>query len=221
LPTAETSFRSAYNLSPGNVSAARELAAVCLARGNLEDAESFAREAHSYATSNPYLLDILISILIRRYGGNVKYRSEIVEMFDALEMVGDEGGKSFFTTRKAEYEHLWGDNKKALNLIAAAVRKTPNIFEVRRLETQMLLKDGNRVKAGKIVALMKNIVNARNPSERRSNYRSYLETQADYLVEVGKFKEAKDIFEDQSVFTGDERNAAVREIEITQGYLKK
>jgi hypothetical protein len=68
---------------------------------------------------------------------------------------------------------------------------------------------------------MRNIVNARNPSERRSNYRSYLETQADYLVEVGKFKEAKDIFEDQSVFTGDERNAAVREIEITQGYLKK
>ncbi len=38
LPQAETLFRQAYDLSPGNLSAVREIAAICLARDNLNRA---------------------------------------------------------------------------------------------------------------------------------------------------------------------------------------
>jgi hypothetical protein len=37
-------------------------------------------------------------------------------------------------------------------------------------------------------------------------------------MEVGRYKEAKDLYGDTSVFTEEERKKAVREIEITQGY---
>ncbi|MXY42068.1 MAG: TIR domain-containing protein [Rhodospirillaceae bacterium] len=44
LPNAEVFFREAYNLSPGNFSAARELASVYLDLDKLDEAEIFARE---------------------------------------------------------------------------------------------------------------------------------------------------------------------------------
>ena len=206
------------SLSPGNTPAAREIAAICLERGNLDEAEIHAREAHSQATSNPYFPDILISVLVRRYGRSAKHYSEIDALFEALKKIGEEEGKSFFTTRRAEFEHIWGNNKIALKLIEEAVSRTPHIFEPRRLHVEILLKEGNRLKAYEVLRALGEQVNSRDPSERRSNYRSFLETSAHYLVEVGQYKEAKDLYGDASVFTEEERKKAVREIEIVQGY---
>ena len=218
LPQAETLFRESYKESFGNISAAREIAAICLARDNLDEAEYFAREAHSHTRSNPYILDILISVLIRKHGRDTKFMSEINNIFDALEKVGEEGGRSFFTTRKAEFEHLWGNNKEALRLIENAVNKTPTLFEPRRIQAEALLKDGNKAKALEVINVMREMVNSRDPKERRSNYRAYLETHAHYLTEVGRYAEAKDVYDDQSTFTDKERQAAVRSIEIVQGF---
>ncbi len=221
LPTAESCFRESYNLSPGNLSAARELAAICLARDNLDEAEQFAREARSHAPTNAYLLDILISVLVRKHGRSAKHMSEINDMFDMLEKVGEEGGRSFFTTRKAEFEHLCGNNKEALKLVSDAIKKTPTIFEPRRLQAEILLKDGNKAKALEAINTMRDIVNARDPDERRTNYRLYLKTYAHYLTEVEKWAEAKEIYDDQSVFTDEERKVAIREVEIIQGFKAK
>lgn len=221
LPEAESLFRESYQFSLGNLSAAREIAAICLARDNLDEAERFAREAHSHAPTNPYLLDTLISVLVRKHGRSAKHVSEINEMFDSLEHVGEEGGRSFYTTRKAEFEHLWGDNRIALRLIEEAVRKTPTIFEPRRLYAEILMKAGNRPKALEALSVMRDMVNARDPNERRMNYRLYLKTQSKYLVEVENYQEAKKIFEDQSIFTENERREAVRQIEIVQGFKSK
>ena len=140
LPKAEKLFRQAYRYSPGNFSVARELAAVCLARGNLNESERFAREAHQHAPHNPYLVDILVSVLIRKYQDNKdRSRIEIEEMFDLLAQIGEEGGKSFYTTRRAEFEHLCGDNAEAMKLIDEAVRRTPGLFEPLRLQAEILL----------------------------------------------------------------------------------
>lgn len=49
FPEAETYFRKAYEDSPRNHSAARELAAICMARGDMIEAEQFARQAFSKA----------------------------------------------------------------------------------------------------------------------------------------------------------------------------
>jgi tetratricopeptide (TPR) repeat protein len=221
LPAAEAEFRRAYDLSPGNISAAREIASICLIRGNLDEAESFAREAYGHAQSNAYLVDMLISVLIRKHGRDATQMSEVRDMFDILERVGEEGGRSFYTTRRAEYEHLWGNNKEALKLIEKAIAKTPKIFEPRRLYAEILLKDGNRVKAHEAVSHLKVMVESRDPDERRSYYRSYLETYAHYLVEVGRHLDAKKIYNDTSVFTEEEKKDAIRGIEIIQGYKSR
>lgn len=220
LPQAEILFRQSYHLSPGNISAAREIAAICLARDNLDEAEQFARDANSHAPTNPYLLDILISVLVRKHGRSAKHSSEINALFDALEAVDREGGRSFFTTRRAEFEHLWGDNQLALRLIDEAVAKTPTIFEPRRLQAEIYLKDGNKLKAFETIQRMEAMVNARDPNERRTNYRLYLKTLARYYVEAGRYAEAKGIYDDAGVFTEAERQAAIKEVEMIQGFTQ-
>jgi Tfp pilus assembly protein PilF len=135
-----------------------------------------------------------------------------------LEEVGEDGGRSFFTTRKAEFEYLCGDNKRALELIDRAIQKTPKIFEPHKIRCEILLKDGHSAKASDEIKIMHDIVNSRDNREKRSNYREYLEVNSKYLCEIGKFKEAKEIYSDKNIFTDEERGAAVKEIEVYQSF---
>lgn len=221
LPQAETHFREAYSLSNGNISAAREIAAISLVRRNLGAAEEFARRALAYAPTNPYLVDILISVLIRKLGRSAAGNPEVRELFDRLERVGDEDGRSFYTTRRAELEHLWGDNALARKLIDEAIHKTPSIFDAHRIRAEILLKEGNSSKAGEDISWMRERINSRDSSERRSNYRLFLEVEARYLTEIGQFSAAKALFDDRTVFTDEEREAGKKEVEIVQSYIGK
>ena len=213
-PIAEQHFREAYALSPGNYPAARELAAICLARGNLDEAEQFAREAYGISSSNAFVLDILIAVLTRKLQGKVKDSAEVRDLMDVLKQVGDEGGRSFYTTRKAEIEFLGGDRRLARALAEEAILRTPNIFEPRRIYAEILLAEKNFTKVAELLRWMKEKVNAPESGERRTNYRAYLETNARYLTEVGQFLAAKDIYSDELVFTLAERQGAIREIEL-------
>ncbi|BBU63204.1 hypothetical protein MSC49_31390 [Methylosinus sp. C49] len=216
LPLAEQHFREAYGLSPGNYSITRELAAICLARGSLEQAEQFAREAHAISSSNPYVLDIVIAVLTRKLRRKAKENAEIREMMDRLRQVGDEGGRSFYTTRKAEIELVGGDRRLARTLAEEAITRTPNIFEPRRIYCEVLLAEGNFAKVAEVLQWMRREVNSAETGERRTNFRAYLETNAHYLTEIGQFEPAKEIYSDDSVFTEAERVAAIREIELVQ-----
>lgn len=221
LPSAETEFRESYRLSPGNISAAREIASISLVRGNLGEAERFAREAYGQAGNNPYVIDILISVLIRKHGRNSKDIAEIRDMFDILEKVGEEGGKSFYTTRMAEFEFICGTTHKARKFVEKAIGRTPRIFEPHKIYAEILLKEGNKTKARDELNFMREMVNSRDANERRSNFRAYLQIYAKYLTEIGQFDEAKKVFEDGTVFTDEERVNEVRQIEIIQSYIKK
>jgi len=218
LPEAERHFADAETLSPDNISATRELASVSLLRGNLVRAEQFARAALSHARRNPFVVDILVAVLIRKLGQKALRDPELIELLDVLEEVSNEDDRSFYSTRMAEIEHRWGDNKKARRLIEEAIDLTPTIFEPRRIYAEILLKDGNKGKAHEVIEWMKRKVEAREPSEQRSNYRPYLETYSHYLTEVGRWSDAKAIFNDRQVFTDEERREAVRQIEIAQGF---
>ncbi|TBZ14786.1 toll/interleukin-1 receptor domain-containing protein [Rhizobium leguminosarum] len=220
LPAAETFFQQSIDLSPGNHSALRELAAIALARGNVDKAETFARGALEHSPRNAYLIDILITILIRKHGRQASRNSEIDSLFDVLRRVGEENGRSFFTTRKAEFEHAAGDNKVALDLIQKAIAKTPSLFEPHRLHAEILLKDGNKVKAAEVLEKMRAIVENRDRFDRRFNYRSYLVTLSRYYAEVGRFPEAKQLFDDEDIFTNVERENFLKEIEISESYRR-
>lgn len=220
LPAAQELFQKAYDFHQGNVSAMRELAAIALARGDLDKAEGLAREAHSYARTNAYLVDMLITVLIRKHASSTA-TSEIEDLFTILERVGEESGRSFYTSRRAEYEFLRGDSKKAATLIDQAVEKTPMIFEVRRLQAEIYLKVGNRNRADQALQAMKKMVEDKAVYDRRTNYRPYLETKSHYLVEIGHYSDAKDLFRDLAYFTSEERDKAIRDIEIAQSFATK
>ena len=219
LPRAEIYFRKAYAYSPGNFSASREIAAICLVRDDLNESERFAREAHQHAPRNVYLVDILVSVLIRKHRETKEQTNlELDGMFYLLEQVGEEGGRSFYTTRRAEFEHLCGDNGKALVLIESAVKRTPKLFEPRRLHAEILLKAGNLAKASEVIGTMERMVNSRDPDEGRGSIRQYLQTKAHYLTEIGSYEEARTVFSDGRIFTKEEREAEIRNIGIVQGF---
>jgi hypothetical protein len=101
-----------------------------MVRGDMDSAEAFAREAFQVAPDNPYILDILLSVLIK---SGKKNRSEISSLFERLKQVGEEEGHSFYTTRRAEYELKNGQVNEAARLIDEAAVKTPHIFNVKAL----------------------------------------------------------------------------------------
>lgn len=218
IPAAENFFRDSYRLSGGNHSSARELASICLTRGNLGEAETFAREARIPAQSNVFIIDILVAILIKKLGRKAVRDPEVRELFDLLERLSQESGRSFFDTRKAELEHYYGDNQIAKRLIEQAIKKTPGIFEPRRIYTDILLKEGDKFRAAEVVKWMRDKVNSRDVGERRTNYRPYLETEARYLTEMGQFEDAKAVYQDRAAFSEEEAKLGIKGIEIVQSY---
>lgn len=95
------------------------------------------------------------------------------------------------------------------------------IFEVRRLQAEIYLKVGNRNRVEQALQAMTRMMEDREIYDRRSNYRLYLETKASYLVETGQYSEAKALFNDPSYFTSEERDKAVKDIEVTQAFVSR
>lgn len=213
---AETLFREAYRLSPGNYSTARELSAIYLSRGDLDDAEMFAREAYSIASTNVYVLDILIAVLTRKLRGKAKDNREVQELMDALKIEGDEGGRSFYTTRLAELELVSGDRRAARTLAQGAISQTSNVFEPRRIYAEIQMQEQNYKEVKEVLEWMRNKVSANDTGERRTNYRPYLELYARYLTEMRHYDEAKDLYTDSAVFTKEDREKAIKEIDYIQ-----
>ena len=181
--------------------------------------QKFLREKpNRHAPNNPFQIDILVAVLIKKFDGTFESKGELDDLFYILERVSEEEGRSFFSTRKADFEHLWGDNREALRLVEIAIRQTPRLFEPRRLHASILLKTGNKIKAFEAIKIMRDMVDSQDPNERRKNYRQYLRSNAEYLVEIGQYKEAKKIYSNRMVFTEAEQNEQVKAIEVIQGY---
>jgi tetratricopeptide (TPR) repeat protein len=219
LPDAEASFRKAYEDSPRNFSAARELAAIRMVRGDMTEAEQFARQAFDKAADNRYVLDIMLSILIRR--GVVENQLEIETLFDRLKVVGDEEGHSFYTTRRAEYAMQGGQLGEASKLIDEAKLKTPNNFGVRALRFEIYLDMGNKAVANEELKALETMVQRNSTGERQSNQRSLLEMKSRYLLSIGSFDDAKKLYRTAGVFTPDEMEKAIKEIEVEQAFRRR
>jgi tetratricopeptide (TPR) repeat protein len=222
VPEAEEYFRLAYQDSPRNFHAARELASCCLIRGNHDDAEKFAREAFEIAQDNAYILDFLLSVLIRSDRLRVKRAEpEIETLFERLKQAGEEHGRSFYATRRAEYELRWGSVDAACKLIDEAVRQSPGIFNVHALRAEIYLERGNNATAWEEIRKMHDIVYRNSSGERLTNLRPYLVLEASYKAATGDFNGAKEIYRNKDVFTEQEGSAAVRQIEIEQAYRRR
>jgi tetratricopeptide (TPR) repeat protein len=210
-PEAERYFRQSYEDSPGNFAAARELASVCMLRGNLDEAEIFARRAFEVAQDNPFILDILLSVLIKLRGQRRRQvEPEISVLFDRLQTVGDEGGRSFYATRRAEYEWRARRFPEACRLIDEAAKRTPGLFNVHALRAEIYLDRGNKIIAWDEIKRMEDLVYRNLESERHTNLRTLLEIEASYYASNGEFDKAKEKYQMSGIFSEEEQQKANR-----------
>lgn len=221
LQDARNALISSYELARGNRSTSRELASVCLNLDLPIEAEGYAREAYETAQSNPYIIDILISCLIKNKGRNCVSDSEVSELLDRLKQLDEEEGRSFHDTRLAEMEHLYGDNKKALEFIQQAVRSTPRLFAPLQLYAKILLKDGNPSRAKEQINLVRSITFDKSSFDLRTNQRPYLQLEAEYHLSVGDFLAAKEVYNDNRFFSDEDRAALQKEIDMIKAYKNK
>jgi predicted Zn-dependent protease len=186
-------------------------------RGDLVSAERFAREAFQSAQDNPYVLDILLSVLLKKKSSS-SLMNEIATLFEKLKQVGEERGHSFYTTRRAEYEWKFGQASEARKLIDSAAEKTPHMFNVRALKAEIYLDGGNKTVAWEEIKKLQNIVYRESAGERRSNYRQLLELEASYYLANGKYNEAKEIYRTKEIFTAQESAKSIKNIETEQAF---
>lgn len=221
LQDARSALTSSYRLARGNRSTSRELAAVCLSLDLPVEAEGFAREAYETAKSNPYIIDILISCLIRNKGSDCVNDHEVAELLGKLNALDEEEGKSFHDTRLAEIEHLYGNNKIALTLIQQAVRSTPRLFAPLRLFAKILIMDGNPSRAKEQLNLARSIVYDKKSFDLRTNQRPYLQLEAEYHLYTGNFHEALKVYGNQNIFSDDDRASIHKQIDVIQAYRNR
>jgi len=215
LPEAEKEYRASIEHSPGNFSAVRELAYVCRVRGDFDSAEAFARKAYEIAPDNPYIIDILLTILLNQ--NSTRHNRDQVEiefLFEKLRQFGEGADHSFFTARRAEFELKRGNLAEACNLIDLAAKRTPNIFSVHALRARIYLERGNRAVASEEIQRMQKIVDDPNTGSGRSGIRELLELKAEYLVASADYEGAKKVYETANVFTEDEKRKAVKDIDF-------
>ncbi|MCD1626812.1 TIR domain-containing protein [Seohaeicola saemankumensis] len=221
LYEAREELLASYGLARGNRSTARELASICLSLELPQEAETYAREAYETSRSNPYIIDILISCLIKNKKRSCVNDSEVAELLASLEKIDEEEGRSFHATRLAEIEYLYGDNRKALKLIQDALKKTPRLFDPLRLYSKILLKDGNLSRAKDQINFVQKIVFDKSAFDLRANHRPYLQLLAEYHIELGEYGNALDVYRNNKLFTEADVSAMQREIETLKALAAK
>ncbi|MFB7147131.1 TIR domain-containing protein [Agrobacterium deltaense] len=218
---AENYFREAYKLNDNDRSTLRELASLCLITGKPEEAEKFARRAYEKARRNPYTIDSLISALVKTLGPRCVQDVEVEELLSRLEILDDEEQKSFSYTRRAEIEYLYGEVSRAYGFIREAMRRTPHLFEPKLFNAKILLKSGNKPKAKDEIENLLRMTARHGHSENKAHRREVLILKAEYFVEIGQFKEARDIFDDGLCFTDSDRVRERKKIDQAESYVSR
>lgn len=215
---AERHFKDSYALNGNDRATARELASVCLATGNNAGAEKFARKAYELAPNTPYTIDILVGALIKTLGAKCLKSQEVGDLLDRLKILDDEEGKSFSHTRNAEIELLYGDARKAEIYIKEAISRTPHLFEPKLLRAKIYFRQERMSLLKDELTHLERATSKFGQSENRAHRREVLLLKSDYLVETGQFSIARDVFNDDSCFSDQDRAIQLKKINIAEGF---
>ncbi|MEP5267743.1 MAG: TIR domain-containing protein [Lentilitoribacter sp.] len=221
LYDAQKSLLSSYELSKGSRSTARELASVCLELNDPEQAEKYAREAYRYAKQNPFLIDILISCLIHTRKRGCVNDPEVKDLLDSLEILDQLDGRSFYFTRKAEIEYLYGSGILAQKFVDQALTITPRLFEPLRLKAQIYIKLGQPSRAKSQIDALENMLRSSDKSGNRPHHRPFVFLQTEYHLEVGEYEIAQRLLGDARFFTDEDRAALKKNIDLARAYKQK
>ena len=179
-----------------NISILRELATVCDAQGQLDEAERFARKALEIAPSNQYVIDEMLNILqSKSLNGATVDQEEIRHLLLRLEETNSES-KSFYESNMARYYAGTREWAQALKFADAAVRKASQLFNsysVRisiRLHSPGHLSPDDRKAIEADLGEMERIVNDKKTGEGKRNAFKLDKARIEYQLKLDDLHEA-------------------------------
>jgi len=156
IDSAVSHFSSAYRLDgKQNLHILRELAQCLFIQGNLDDAFKHASAAHELAKSppNPYVIDVLLEIVIKREG-----RSAYAEqLLSELEVADERAGTSFAGLRRADSLRSSGDFLKALELANSVIVRAPHLLKAYILRAEIYGALGKSAQQGSDIRAVKKL----------------------------------------------------------------
>lgn len=123
--SAEEHYRVSLSFGRKNFHTLRELAYLLLVQRRFSEAERFARSAKGIAPSNPFVLDILCAVLIRKPRSQQSTASdpELLELLNSLEIQDERQGTSFYDARLSDYYAATGQPDRAMELASSAAKR--------------------------------------------------------------------------------------------------
>ena len=98
-------FRQSHSLKPNSFPTLRELSNCLMVIGEIAEAHKYAEKAYETASSNPYIIDLVLKLRIgtrHAIKEDILYDPTISDLLEKLERYGDEEGKSFYAIRMAD-----------------------------------------------------------------------------------------------------------------------
>ena len=193
LDGAESAFLKGYSLGHENYHIMRELAQVYLRQGRFAEAETYARKAHEFAPTNPFQIDMLISVLV----GKAQCRDEILDsqeirtLMKDLERYDEKEGRTFFLAKQADLALIAGNITEALEWADKAVQLSPNRFTSLMTRAQIRMKAGDLAGVSHDLDLMKTIIDDSSTGEGKSWLVEYDKIKIRLYLEQRRYRDAK------------------------------
>ena len=164
----------------------------------------------------------MLSVLINQDSATRRRNvQEIETLFQRLKDGGGDEGRSFYTTRRVEYEWKEGRINNACKLIDETISKTKGIFSIHILRASIYLDKGNKTIAYEEIKAMKDMIARHSRSEGQTYLRALMEVEALYYSAIGQFDLAKNIYKNSKVFSELETSNFIKAVEYDQASKKR
>lgn len=197
LPEAEEAYLQCFDVNERNFSVCRELAQVYLSLGRPDEAETYAKIAFDVAPNNHFIIDILVGVILGKYRTSredVSLDKELKYLLDELKKYGHGDGKSFYSSRMAEFHILQGNASAARRFADEAVRQTPWLIPPYIVRANVYLMKGNERGA------LRDIEQATKISSENTSYGNLFrielfEIELEMLITKRQYRKANNLLE--------------------------
>ena len=197
LLAAESYYLMCFDKDENNFAVCRELAQVYLSLKRYSEASTYARTAYRYAPTNPYIIDIVLSV---RLGLEEDPKSllddrEFVALMNDLERYSKDEGTSFYYGKKAQVQMRLGYLKDALayaDLAVDAARKQVLPYLIR---ARIHAKRGNTQAATRDIETMRSLVHSPELEEGNLYIIETYEMEFELHINKKEYRQAHNMIE--------------------------
>lgn len=194
----------------------RELATVSMSLGELEEAEKYARQAYALAPSNPYVLDILASVLIKKLTRHSSVSEELEKILEQLNQFDTDNARPFYPTRVAEMHTRLGDARSAIQTIRPVYRNSGRIPDVVIVYFYAALQNRDASTCKELIRRLGDITFDRKSYDLKSELRTHAKMEIEFLIEFEDLKTAGERVSSSRSLTEQDRRTFRRNIDFAK-----